>query len=611
MKIKRIYSILVVVMMFFLPVFIKQTQVIKHINNNYNQAENSKRNWMIWLERLFNDSKVILNKKSQELLVQKDRESIIQALYIQQVIRFLTEKKSLIQVFKPLLLQLLDQKKFIRGTTTWNQNKTENIFAVQNDPYDLLLKQFEMIKILKSPPTEIINTLSMQELEAFENKYFADLRKELGSILANQQDLLKSEQVELTFDHNNQISLHPIQKQNLENYIKSKITLRFLEFDLKQNQQLLQKLSSKVKEGFQPNPNDKEQKQEEKVLDQNPKNKEPNQTTPTSSSKNDSIDANALMLNPILRAKAYGKKWQSGFLGTDNYFFANPINTRYQYQVIGYSTNQLLIEIRDNQDETISKKYTSHKLIVFSQAQQAQAYENAYLELEKLFARFYYVFKIDKTTLDLSGLANKKISDVVFEMINIAASNVADEKFEKKIQTHVLKYMNQQELLNQNVLNDFLTSLKYPILQNNKQEPSFWLRLVGVYEEVFADFLTTIKQKLTTIPNQTAQLLEKGLAYLKEQIERFKLLAVLPFNLLANYESLIMIIKQIQAQLDSFKQSAQNNFSSFRGVIMDLNRTQYGFLTPLLGGLSAFVVFVFVVLGFSVVYVKKRKYATK
>ncbi|WP_406615017.1 MSC_0620 family F1-like ATPase-associated subunit [Mycoplasmopsis hyopharyngis] len=295
------------------------------------------------------------------------------------------------------------------------------------------------------------NFISNEDFTKIINKYQADLEKQIIDIVFDEAELpklgkdifLKQDQFSQGGNSVNGYSVTlPKGVSSWEEYLKSKIEPRFIEFDLKQNEE------SKIEEETQQKPQTLPPTLPKPPLVPNKDPINPITVDPKV------IPESLLSLIPITSYKYVNHSFTSIKSSFDSlpkeerekmFFFKNPINTRFKYTVdnLEFSSGTLsaTVRITDLSKPSLSRKYFAK---IEKEDDEQAVKRNLLLEkqieaIRKKFIKFYEAMGLDEK-ITYSQLGNDELQLSLFGMVNLATSVARDKDFEEKWEKILKKY---------------------------------------------------------------------------------------------------------------------------------------------------------------------------
>ncbi|QJG66259.1 hypothetical protein HGG64_00830 [Mycoplasma phocoeninasale] len=346
------------------------------------------------------------------------------------------------------------------------------------------------------------NVFTKMEFTDLLKKYTSDLLKESRKLFFDEKDI---PEFELNYDDLNNLTWgKPKNFASWKDYIFTKLYPKVLDFDLKQNQQAVQKQNEEQNKKNPVNPPNipplvpgkpsetppilDESAELEKALPPLTPYVSPEYATRSSS-----------QLSSLFRSASEEEKQKI-------FFFNNPINTRYEYKVVSFSQgandqlNNIKIYISDRVVKNLSRSYTiaSTKLLTLRESTLKKA------EVESITKIFQGVAKSigydDK--LDYSQVNNATLQLAMFNLVKAANERILNSEspsFRESQDKLQNSYINLWKTNNDN--NNLVQSYKYATELNFLGELSatkidkgiFWSHLADAYIEVLDDLKIVIE----------------------------------------------------------------------------------------------------------------------
>ena len=463
-------------------------------------------------------------------------------------------------------------KKYNLVNVEFNGQTYQNIKAGYTDPSDYINAIKPNGKITISQKDQI-NEFSKEIFEKTIKKYSSELIKELKSIIYDSKDVpVIDKDVELKEDSDGRyITTLPKGFDNWNTYIASKIKTRFVEFDLKQNQEVEEKQNENTQPTQPPSlppivPGDKNEIPGIQDLD------------------------NKIQTLPLLAPYISHKYAQQGLLNIKNqfdslqtneknkiFYFNNPINTRYQYKVISFEyenakvLKNIKIEISDKNNAALHKQYILDKITFNLDNNWNKLKENQINSVQKTFLKLYKALGVDEK-INYDSIRNQFLQNALFNNVNAATELVSlknSESFEdlenKRINDNYSLLDNNNNLLNKlskYTIYSFLSSLNSIKINSN----SFWLQIPQAFEAIQYQFKEVIKHNQKFILNNLSQINGKNDQLVKlfdintKNIDKlFALVRQRTFNLENWYSEYIDLISKIKQTFSLFSVLALNN----------------------------------------------------
>ena len=534
------------------------------------------------IPKVIDNAITYVKSKYDQILANKELDfkvRIQNLLYLKNLLKYFEDNKNNIKDhptnygFHIVLPYVISKnKKYNLVNIEFNGQTYKNIKAGYTDPSDYVnaIKPNGKIEISQK---DQINEFSKEIFEKTIKKYSSELIKELKSIIYDSKDVpVIDKDVELKEDSDGRyITTLPKGFDNWNTYITSKIKTRFVEFDLKQNQEAEEKQNENTQPTQPPSlppivPGDKNEIPGIQDLD------------------------NKIQTLPLLAPYISHKYAQQGLLNIKNqfdslqanerdkiFYFNNPINTRYQYKVISfeYENAKVLkntkIEISDKNNAALHKQYILDKITFNLDINWNKLKENQINSVQKTFLKLYKALGVDEK-INYDSIRNQFLQNALFNNVNAATELVSlknSESFEdlenKRINDNYLLLDNNNNLLNKlskYTIYSFLSSLNSIKINSN----SFWLQIPQAFEAIQYQFKEVIKHNQKFILNNLSQINGKNDQLVKlfdintKNIDKlFALVRQRTFNLENWYSEYIDLISKIKQTFSLFSVLALNN----------------------------------------------------
>ncbi|WHL49584.1 hypothetical protein HYE36_06025 [Mycoplasmopsis bovis] len=335
------------------------------------------------------------------------------------------------------------------GTVKFNGKEYKDIKIGKDKKrdYSEVIEEKNKDSITKS--SEEDNVASNPQFEAALNKYIQDLEKSILEMVYNPKEIPKSWKRYLlenaTFNAKDGFTVkHPQNSNSWEDYITKGIKRKFVDFDLKQNQEF------KVIDETQPSP----KVNPPNLPDITNKPLVPGKPPTNNETANPLEQSETLLyLEPYVNYR-YSSNSVSAIAnffnnsnGTDKekiFFFNNPINTRFKYTVNNFDgSNTFTVKITDTAKQNSSRTYkvvpknklTSDPRFMFLFQKQSEA-------LSAKFTQLYKALMLDEK-IDYSKLAHNELQLSLYGMVNTATKIITDKKFLDLWNNIIIKYANK------------------------------------------------------------------------------------------------------------------------------------------------------------------------
>ena len=534
------------------------------------------------IPKVIDNAITYVKSKYDQILANKELDfkvRIQNLLYLKNLLKYFEDNKNNIKDhptnygFHLVLPYVISKnKKYNLVNVEFNGQTYQNIKAGYTDPSDYINAIKPNGKITISQKDQI-NEFSKEIFEKTIKKYSSELIKELKSIIYDSKDVpVIDKDVELKEDSDGRyITTLPKGFDNWNTYIASKIKTRFVEFDLKQNQEAEEKQNENTQPTQPPSlppivPGDKNEIPGIQDLD------------------------NKIQTLPLLTPYISHKYVQQSLLNIKNqfdslqtneknkiFYFNNPINTRYQYKVISFEyenakvLKNIKIEISDKNNAALHKQYILDKITFNLDTNWNKLKENQINSVQKTFLKLYKALGVDEK-INYDSIRNQFLQNALFNNVNAATELVSlknSESFEdlenKRINDNYSLLDNNNNLLNKlskYTIYSFLSSLNSVKINSN----SFWLQIPQAFEAIQYQFKEVIKHNQKFILNNLSQINGKNDQLVKlfdintKNINKlFALVRQRTFNLENWYSEYIDLISKIKQTFSLFSVLALNN----------------------------------------------------
>ena len=534
------------------------------------------------IPKVIDNAITYVKSKYDQILADKELDfkvRIQNLLYLKNLLKYFEDNKNNIKDrptnygFHLVLPYVISKnKKYNLVNIEFNEQTYTNIKAGYIDPSDYVNAIKPNGKITISQKDQI-NEFSKEIFEKTIKKYSSELIKELKSIIYDSKDVpIIDKDVELKEDSDGRyVTTLPKGFDSWNTYIASKIKTRFVEFDLKQNQEA-------------------EEKQNENTQPTQPPSLPP--IVPGDKNEIPGIQDlnNKIQTLPLLAPYISHKYVQQGLLNIKNqfdslqtnekskiFYFNNPINTRYQYKVISFEyenakvLKNIKIEISDKNNAAWHKQYILDKITFNLDTNWNKLKENQINSVQKTFLKLYKALGVDEK-INYDSIRNQFLQNALFNNVNAATELVSlknSESFEdlenKRINDNYSLLDNNNNLLNKlskYTIYSFLSFLNSVKINSN----SFWLQIPQAFEAIQYQFKEVIKHNQKFILNNLSQINGKNDQLVKlfdintKNIDKlFALVRQRTFNLENWYSEYIDLISKIKQTFSLFSVLALNN----------------------------------------------------
>lgn len=534
------------------------------------------------IPKVIDNAITYVKSKYDQILANKELDfkvRIQNLLYLKNLLKYFEDNKNNIKDYPTnygfhivLPYVISKNKKYNLVNIEFNGQTYKNIKVGYTDPSDYVnaIKPNGKIEISQK---DQINEFSKEIFEKTIKKYSSELIKELKSIIYDSKDVpIIDKDVELKEDSDGRyITTLPKGFDNWNTYIASKIKTRFVEFDLKQNQEAEENQNENTQPTQPPSlppivPGDKNEIPGIQDLD------------------------NKIQTLPLLAPYISHKYAQQGLLNIKNqfdllqanerdkiFYFNNPINTRYQYKVISFEyenakvLKNIKIEISDKNNAALHKQYILDKITFNLDTNWNKLKENQINSVQKTFLKLYKALGVDEK-INYDSIRNQFLQNALFNNVNAATELVSlknSESFEdlenKRINDNYSLLDNNNNLLNKlskYTIYSFLSSLNSIKINSN----SFWLQIPQAFEAIQYQFKEVVKHNQKFILNNLSQINGKNNQLVKlfdintKNIDKlFALVRQRTFNLENWYSEYIDLIFKIKQTFSLFSVLALNN----------------------------------------------------
>ncbi|MCE6056310.1 hypothetical protein J7889_01740 [Mycoplasmopsis agalactiae] len=400
--------------------------------------------------------KIDLSKPQDESEGSKETylEKLEKQVYLKALNKLFKEKKDTLKEVKdyaklglPVTFPFVisKDKKYDVGTVTYNGKEYKDIkIGKESDrDYSKVIETNNKDSITKSGEED--NIASNPQFEAALNKYTQDLNKSILEMVYNPKEIPKFGKdiflEDATFNAKEGFTVkHPQNSQSWDDYIVKSIKPKFVDFDLKQNQEF------KVIDETQPSP----KVNPPNLPDINNKPLVPGKPPTNNETANPLEQSETLLyLEPYANYR-YSSSSTSALAnllrnssGADKekiFFFNNPINTRFKYTVNEIdSSGVATVKITDTAKQNSSRTYKIQKNNFSSDPRYMFLFQKQSETLSAKFTQLYKALMLDEK-IDYSKLAHNELQLSLFGMVNTATKIVTDQKFVDLWNNIIVKY---------------------------------------------------------------------------------------------------------------------------------------------------------------------------
>ncbi len=446
-------------------------------------------------------------------------EKIEKHVYLKALNKLFKEKKDTLKTVEdyaklglPVTFPFIiaNDKKYDVGTVKFNGKEYKDIKIGKDEKRDYS-KVIENNKDSITRSGEEDNVASNPQFEATLNKYTQDLEKSILEMVYNPKEIPKlGKDIFLenaTFNAKDGFTVkHPQNSSSWEDYITKGIKRKFVDFDLKQNQEF------KVIDETQPSP----KVNPPNLPDITNKPLVPGKPPTNNETANPLEQSETLLyLIPFVNykyssssASAIANLFKNSNIADKEkiFFFNNPINTRFKYTVNDVdSSNTFTVKITDTAKQNSSRTYkvqndrlTFDPRFMFLFQKQSEA-------LSAKFTQLYKALMLDEK-IDYSKLAHSELQLSLYGMVNTATKIVTDTKFVELWNSIINKYANkiitpksdddfksEVKSSSQVVIDELIQALSASELNNQP----FWSSLVNALTVVESDLKEISNHKET------------------------------------------------------------------------------------------------------------------
>ncbi|TKA59398.1 hypothetical protein MBOVa_2810 [Mycoplasmopsis bovis 8790] len=406
---------------------------------------------------------------------------------------------------------IANDEKYDVGTVNYNGKEYKDIKIGKENTrdYSKVIETNNKDSITKS--SEEDNVASNPQFEAALNKYTQDLEKSILEMVYNPKEIPKLGKdiflEDVKFDSKEGFTVkHPQNSSSWEDYITKGIKHKFVDFDLKQNQEF------KVIDETQPSP----KVNPPNLPDITNKPLVPGKPPTNSETANPLEQSETLLyLEPYVNYR-YSSSSDSAIAnlhknsnGADKekiFFFNNPINTRFKYTVNDIDgSNTFTVKITDTAKQNSSRTYKVQKTRLTSDPRFMFLFQKQSEALSAKFTQLYKALMLDEK-IDYSKLAHNELQLSLYGMVNTATKIITDTKFVELWNNIIIKYANKistpksdddfQSVVkssSQVVIDELIQALSASELNNQP----FWSSLVNALTVVESDLKEIANHKET------------------------------------------------------------------------------------------------------------------
>ncbi|MBT1317410.1 hypothetical protein FCL65_00560 [Mycoplasma bovis] len=405
---------------------------------------------------------------------------------------------------------IANDKKYDVGTVKFNGKEYKDIKIGKDKKRDYS-EVIENNKDSIARSGEEDNVASNPQFEAALSKYTQDLEKSILEMVYNPKEIPKLGKdiflEDATFNAKEGFTVkHPQNSSSWDDYITKGIKRKFVDFDLKQNQEF------KVIDETQPSP----KVNPPNLPDITNKPLVPGKPPTNNETANPLEQSETLLyLYPYVNYK-YSSSSESAianlFKNSNDadkekiFFFNNPINTRFKYTVNDVdSSNTFTVKITDTAKQNSSRTYKVQKNKLTSDPRFMFLFQKQSEALSAKFTQLYKALMLDEK-IDYSKLAHNELQLSLYGMVNTATKIITDEKFLNLWNNIIYKYANkistpksdsdfksEVKSSSQVVIDELIQALSASELNNQP----FWSSLVNALTVVESDLKEISNHKET------------------------------------------------------------------------------------------------------------------
>ncbi|ENY69039.1 Hypothetical protein, predicted transmembrane protein [Mycoplasmopsis bovigenitalium 51080] len=419
------------------------------------------------------------------------------------------------------------EKNYINGTVEFNNKQYENIIYGKGDDkltkYDRAIDPSKIKKV-----AEELNIVDEKRFESAIEKYTGSLLEEIKSIALDDSDILKIGKdydfvnKKANVDGKQQTILtvqNPKGYKNWDEYIIDKFKTRFIEFDLRQNQEFI------IEE---PTPT---QPQDIPYIPPLVPNK-PVKVLPVET-KLESLP----ILSPLVRAEYSTNSIENlNILASqklkDVFFFNNPINTKYQYEVQEITQNSAKVAIYDKEKPNLKRTYVTEFSLESNQdTYKQEILYNQIKAINDIALKFYDSLGLDEH-LKYEKLANQVLINTVFGLVDQFTKTIyslnyiiyQNERIEKLTEDYRNSKISIDEAYRDSA-NTFLTAIassKFNGVGSWNAVPNAYNHLINVYKvDVLRHNKDVIFKNIENMKQYAEKINSDQLQYNSNTIEQF------------------------------------------------------------------------------------------
>ncbi|MCR8966369.1 MSC_0620 family F1-like ATPase-associated subunit [Mycoplasma zalophidermidis] len=383
------------------------------------------------------------------------------------------------------------EKKLGKGNVEFNGKKFENIvFGLSEDSKTNYERAIDKKSIKKDNENE--NTVQKNIFQNTIKKYTKTFLSEVKNIVFNNSDILvvdKDFNLEYIKDSDGSASSAlsiqiPKGFKTWDEYFIKKITPRFIEFDLKQNQEFIPQEIKKPKSPETP-------PQLPPLIPGKP-------ALPTNPAiTNASLDALPSLV-PLLRSDYSSFSYEDlveeiNLKKRDIFFFNNPINTRYVYNVEQiYDNKTAKISISERKKPELKRIYT----IGFNLENNRNSFvQKIFYEqisaIEETARKFYNAIGLDEN-LDYTKIRNSNLQNIVFGMVDQFIKLIYSPEFLQKQNESINYWISKMNNINdtytiKNAKHDIINLFLSSVTSSSFNSEHNWNAIAQIYDSFLSN----------------------------------------------------------------------------------------------------------------------------
>ncbi|QZE12326.1 MSC_0620 family F1-like ATPase-associated subunit [Mycoplasma sp. Ms02] len=499
--------------------------------------------------------------------------NLSKALYYKKVMSFLKSNKEEIiknpnqfglEVIFPKIIGREQEYNF--GTITIGKNEFSNIIIGKTDETDYAAQVAKRSGTIEKQEEPTQNFINQEELLKQTSSYFKDALSRYRDILVNVDDMPVVNDNTSWVLPEDAISPDlsvPAGYSTWDEYVKEKISDRWLQYDIQKNQEYNEQ---------EPEPTPTPPEPPIVLPSEDPIDDPFEDLTEAIKSKPENIPR----LNAKLSYRDYNVE-TTRILGkysenTERFWFKNPINTRYKYNVteVRNQNGKLVVDaiIKDTvkpdsqgsyiTDLTKRQKYTKNH---------AAAEQLASRKIELTYLKFYKALGLDEK-IQVTKLGSQELAQTVFNMVFQTLRITESKDFDSLLNGLIEQYYQSiqsmdapsfEKLYEANESSEFLRKVEILFLSairlSTINNIGYWSNLAETFGNVFDKFVERAKSISKTVEfnfkqaNFDIEKYEQGLKVLKLDIDKLKGEAIFSsLDATSEYSRLLVLIEKIQKQ---------------------------------------------------------------